>query len=881
MSSETAPMSIPDRYEPAAVEARWYPEWEKRGYFHAEADDPRPPYCIVIPPPNVTGSLHMGHALVNTLQDILIRLKRMDGFNALWMPGTDHAGIATQYMVERQLAEEGTTKEAIGRPAFLDRVWKWKEQYGGTIIRQLRRLGASCDWQRERFTMDEGLSRAVREAFVRLYDEGLIYRDDYIVNWCPRCQTVLSDLEVEREERDAEFVYIKYGPLTLGTVRPETKLGDTGLAVHPNDPRYTQYVGQTLDIPSVDGNIQVKVVADEAVDPEFGTGVIKVTPGHDPVDFEIGRRHGLPVRTVIGFDGKMTAAAGKYAGLDRFETRKRIVADMQELGLIDRIEPYRHAVGLCYRCKSVVEPLVSKQWYVKIKPLAEAADAAVHDGRITVLPQSWAKVFHQWMENIRPWCISRQLWWGHRIPAWHCDKEEKVFVSRTDLTTCPSCSEPLRQDPDVLDTWFSSGLWPFSTLGWPDDTPELRTFYPTAVLVTGYDILFFWVARMAMLGVHLMHEVPFRDVYLHTLVRDPEGQKMSKTKGNVVDPLDLLDKYGTDALRFMLAGMVLPGARDVRISEDRLEAARNFANKLWNASRLVLSNLEGYEPGGQHDGGGVPERWIRRRLAATVAEMRDALEKYRFNDAASTLYQFVWTDYCDWYLEIAKRSLYRPESPAARQATQHTLVTVLEETLRLLHPLMPFITEEIWQRLPHAGDSIMVAPYPKATALPADPGVDRFVALAMGAVSAIRTIRGEMRIGPATVLEVTVRPHGDDAAVFTEHRTLIESLSRATLTVDPAATRPKGSALGVVGSSELYIALAGVVDVAAERQRLQKEIKKTSDTIGFTRSKLARPDFVDRAPAEIVEKEREKLAEQEALQAKLTASLGWLDDGAR
>jgi valyl-tRNA synthetase len=872
--------TIPDRYEPAAVEARWYPEWEKRGYFHAEANDPRPPYCIVIPPPNVTGSLHMGHALVNTLQDVMIRMKRMDGFNALWMPGTDHAGIATQYMVERQLATEGKTKEDLGREAFLARVWAWKNQYGGTIIRQLRRLGASCDWARERFTMDEGLSRAVREAFVRLYDDGLIYRDDYIVNWCPRCQTVLADLEVEREDRDAEFVYIKYGPLTLGTVRPETKLGDTGLAVHPEDSRYAQYVGQTLDVPSVDGNVRVKVVADEAVDPEFGTGVIKVTPGHDPVDFEIGKRHGLPVRTVIGFDGKMTADAGKYAGLDRFECRKRIVEDMQALGLIDRIEPYRHAVGLCYRCKTVVEPLVSKQWYVKVKPLADAADAAVQDGRIDVLPPHQAKIFHQWMENIHPWCISRQLWWGHRIPAWYCDAEEKVFVSRTDLSACPSCGKPVHQDPDVLDTWFSSGLWPFSTLGWPDDTPELRTFYPTAVLITGYDIIFFWVARMAMFGLHLMREVPFRDVYLHTLVRDPEGQKMSKTKGNVVDPLDLLDKYGTDALRFMLAAMVLPSARDVRIAEDRLEASRNFANKLWNAARLVLSNLEGYDPAaGTRGGESVADRWIRRRLAATVADVRDALDKYRFNDAASTLYQFVWSDYCDWYLEIAKRSLYRPETPRARQATQHTLVTVLEETLRLLHPLMPFITEDLWQRLPHEGESIMVAPYPKHPGrLPQDDEVDRFVSLAMGAVSAIRNIRGEMRVSPAATLAVTIRAGNMDAALFAEHRGLVESLGRVTITVDAAATRPKGSALGVVGNSELYVDLAGAVDVAAERQRLQKEIKRTNDTIGFTRTKLGRPDFVERAPAEVVEKEREKLAEQEALLSKLTASLGWLSE---
>ena len=877
MSAE-APLSIPDRYEPAAAEARWYPEWEKRGYFHTDATRPGTPYCIVIPPPNVTGSLHMGHALNNTLQDVMIRMKRMDGFNALWVPGTDHAGIATQYVVERQLATEGKTKEDLGRAAFLERVWKWKAESGGTIIRQLKRLGASCDWERERFTMDEGLTRAVREAFVRLYDDGLIYRDDYIVNWCPRCQTVLADLEVEREDRDAEFVYIKYGPLTLGTVRPETKLGDTGLAVHPDDDRYRQYVGQTLEIPSVGGTISVKVVADEAVDPQFGTGVIKVTPGHDPVDFEIGRRHGLPIRTVIGFDGRMTEAAGKYAGLDRFETRKRIVADMQELGLIDRIEPYRHAVGLCYRCKTVVEPLVSKQWFVNVKPMAEAADAAVTDGRISMIPANWAKTFHQWMEGIRPWCISRQLWWGHRIPAWYCDKEGKVFVSRADVTECPSCRGPVHQDPDVLDTWFSSGLWPFSTLGWPDMTPDLRTFYPTSLLSTGYDILFFWVARMSMLGIRLMGDVPFRDVYLHTLIRDPEGQKMSKTKGNVIDPLDLMDKYGTDATRFSLIALAVPSVRDVRVSDERLEAARNFANKLWNAARLVLSNLDGYDPAaGAGSGDTVAERWIRARLAATVVEVREALERYRFNDAASALYQFVWTDYCDWYLEIAKRSLYRPETPAAKQATQHTLVSVLEETLRLLHPLMPFITEELWQRLPHDGASIVIAPYPKAAAPTATPDVDRFVTLVMGAISAIRTIRGEMRIGPGPILDVTVRPGADDARVFTEHQTLIESLGRVRLTVDVAARRPQGSALGVTGDSEIYVALAGIVDTAAERQRLEKEIKRTGDSITGTSAKLSRPDFVERAPAEVVEKERDKLAEQEALLAKLTASLGWLD----
>ncbi len=567
----TTPMSeMSDRYEPGRVEERWYGIWEGSGYFHADAASTKKPYCIVIPPPNVTGSLHMGHAFTFTLQDILIRYKRMDGMNALWMPGTDHAGIGTQVVVERQLAAEGKTKEDLGREAFVERVWKWKEESGGTIIKQLKRLGSSCDWPRERFTMDPGLSAAVREVFVRLWEEGLIYQGDYIVNWCPRCQTVLSDLEVEREEQDAEFVYIKYGPLTLGTVRPETKLGDTAVAVHPKDKRYARYVGKTLEVPSVQGSITLQVVADSAVDPKFGTGVIKVTPGHDPTDFEIGRRHNLPVRSVIGFDGRMTELAGKYAGLDRFECRRRIVEDMKELGLIERIEPYRHAVGVCYRCKTVTEPLISKQWYVRTKPLAEPAIKAVRTGKIKIIPRMWAKTYYQWMNNIRDWPISRQLWWGHRIPVWYCDADGSMHVSRADLSRCPTCGGPLRQDTDVLDTWFSSGLWPFSTLGWPESTPELEVFYPTSCLVTGFDIIFFWVARMAMLGIKFMGDVPFRHVYIHALVRDAEGQKMSKSKGNVIDPLTIMDKYGTDAFRFTLAALAAQG-RDIRLAEERIE----------------------------------------------------------------------------------------------------------------------------------------------------------------------------------------------------------------------------------------------------------------------------------------------------------------------
>jgi valyl-tRNA synthetase len=873
---------IADRYDPSIVESRWYREWESRGLFRADVASTKKPYSIVIPPPNVTGSLHMGHAFTFTLQDVLIRYKRMDGFNALWLPGTDHAGIATQNVVERQLAAEGKTKEDLGREAFIARVWKWKEESGGTITTQLRRLGASCDWSRERFTMDEGLSRAVREAFARLWEEGLIYQGDYIVNWCPRCQTALSDLEVEREDRDAEFVYIKYGPLTLGTVRPETKLGDTGVAVHPKDKRYAKYVGKTLEIQSVQGPVQIRVVADAAVDPKFGTGVVKVTPGHDPTDFEIGKRHGLPVRTVIGLDGKMTALAGKYAGMDRFEVRKKIVEDMQALGLIDRIQPYRHAVGLCYRCKTVVEPLISKQWFVRIKPLAEPAIKAARSGRMRIVPREWARNYFHWMENIRDWCISRQLWWGHRIPVWYCD-EHGAHVSRTDLTKCPTCGGPVRQDPDVLDTWFSSGLWPFSTFGWPESTPDLKTFYPTSCLVTGFDIIFFWVARMAMLGLKFMGEVPFRDVYIHALVRDAEGQKMSKSKGNVVDPLTIMDKYGTDAFRFTLTALAAQG-RDIILSEERIEGYRNFANKIWNAARFVLTNLEGYDPALARKGKpSVADRWIVSRLAAATVAVRKALDAYRFNDAASAVYQFIWSELCDWYLEIAKRSLYQSEDPLARAVTQRTLVETLETTLRLLHPFMPFISEEIWQRLPREGgaktiapESIMVAAFPKAGRKGRDAAAEREMAPVIGVVNAIRTVRSESRISPAVELAVTVKCPAEEAARLRAAVPLIGALARASVQVDPKAARPPQSAHAMADGVDVFVQLQGVVDVAAERARLQKEIEKARKETTFLEGKLGRPDFVERAPAEVVARDRERLAEQQQILTKLAASLAAL-----
>jgi valyl-tRNA synthetase len=877
---------LPDRYDPRQVEERWYRVWEERGYFRADPFAKTRPYAIVIPPPNVTGSLHIGHALNNTLQDILIRWRRMDGFNTLWQPGTDHAGIATQVVVERQLAAEGTSREALGREAFVKRVWQWKEESGGTILRQLRRLGASCDWERERFTMDPGLAAAVREVFVRLWEEGLIYRGDYIVNWCLRCQTVLSDLEVEHEERDAELYYLKYGPLTLATVRPETKLGDTALAVHPKDKRYAQYVGRTLTIPSVEGTIEMKVVADSAVDPKFGTGVVKVTPGHDPADFEIGRRHGLEVRQVIDADGRMNAQAGKYAGLDRFEARQRIVEDLRALGLLEKTEPYQHRVGVCYRCRTVVEPLVSKQWYVRTKPLAEPAIKAVREGRTRIVPRTWVKTYYAWMENIRDWCISRQLWWGHRLPVWYCDADGSTHVSREDLTECPQCAGPLRQDPDVLDTWFSSGLWPFSTLGWPRDTPELHTFYPTACLVTGYDILSFWVARMMMFGLRVMGEVPFRDVYIHALVRDIEGQKMSKSRGNAIDPLEVMDQYGTDALRFTLAALAAQG-REIRLSGERIEGYRNFANKIWNAARFVLSNLGDYRPAlARKARPALADRWILSRLAGTVAEVRRALSAYRFNDAAGAIYQFLWHEYCDWYVEWSKLVLYRGEDPAARARTQATLLDVLETTLRLLHPFMPFLTEEVWQRLPKGRGAVahvMVARYPRPKRQGIDAAAEAEMRLLMAVVAAVRNVRSEMQIPPARSLTVIVRPPDAARAAVLESATAqLGALARAEVRVDAAATRPPQSALALAEGCEVYIPLEGVVDLSAERRRLAREVERAEAELARLEGKLGRAEFRQRAPADVVAREEARQAEEAARRTKLREALERLDglDGA-
>jgi valyl-tRNA synthetase len=848
------------RYDPQKTDARWYQVWVERGYFRADVLVPGEPFCIVIPPPNITGSLHMGHALNTTLQDILVRWKRMDGYNTLWLPGTDHAGIATQWVVEQQLAREGTNRHAYGREQFIERVWRWREESGRTIVRQLMRLGASCDWSRERFTMDEGLSRAVRKVFVSLYREGYIYRGDYIIQWCPRCMTALSDLEVDYEERDGKLYYIKYGPLALATVRPETKLGDTALAVHPDDERYRDYVGQTLTIPSVEGDIHIKVVADAAVDPAFGTGVVKVTPAHDPQDFEIGRRHGLEIRQVIGFDGKMNALAGKYAGLDRFECRRQIVADMQALGLISKIEDYRHRVGLCYRCRTVVEPLVSRQWFARMKDLAEPAIEAVRSGRIQFVPSMWVNTYHEWMLNIRDWCISRQIWWGHRIPAWYCAACDEVTVAETTPTACEHCQgSELRQDEDVLDTWFSSGLWPFSTLGWPDDTPELERYYPTSVLVTAFDILFFWVARMIMLGLKFKGNIPFHKVYIHALVRDAEGQKMSKSRGNMIDPLEVMDQYGTDALRFTLAALAGQG-RDIRLSEERIQGYRNFMNKIWNAFRYCELNfsLTGERvPELQYATLEVADRWILSRLQGVIAATRRALDEYRFNDAASELYQFFWHEFCDWYLEITKLRVAGPEPE--RLNAQVVLWQVFETSLRLMHPFIPFLTEELWQQLPHQGDTIVKAPYPEVTQAWVDSDAEQQMAFVMEVISALRNIRSAFKIPNLTRLQPHIKASVAQAKMLEQYQTYIVSLANISeMVIDQDMVRPAMSATAVLEQMEIYVPLAGLIDVELERTRLRRDLKKIEDDVVKLEVKLARRDFLDKAPEEIIEKEQAK-----------------------
>ncbi|GAB4246708.1 valine--tRNA ligase [Deferrisoma sp.] len=875
-------------YDPHAFEEKWYRWWEEKKFFHADPASPKPPFSIVIPPPNVTGSLHMGHALNNTLQDVLVRYKRMDGYEACWVPGTDHAGIATQNVVERMLAEEGKTRQDLGREAFIERVWKWREESGGTILRQLKRLGASCDWDRERFTMDEGLSRAVREVFCRLYEEGLIYQGDYIINWCPRCHTALSDLEVEHEEAAGRLWHIRYPAkdggegVVVATTRPETMLGDTAVAVHPEDERYKALVGKTLVLPLV--GREIPVIADPAVDPEFGTGAVKVTPAHDPNDFAMGERHGLRLVRVIGEDGTMTAEAGAYAGLDRYECRKRLVADLEARGFLVKTDEHRHAVGHCYRCRTVIEPLVSRQWFVKIKPLAEKAIAAVREGRTRIVPPQWEKTYFHWMENIRDWCISRQIWWGHRIPAFTCQACGELTVARTDPEACPRCgATDLAQEEDVLDTWFSSALWPFSTLGWPEETPELAKFYPTSVLVTGFDILFFWVARMMMMGLWFRGDVPFRDVYIHALVRDEKGQKMSKSRGNVIDPLEVIDRFGADPFRFTLVAFAAQG-RDIRLSMDRIEGYQRFANKVWNAVRFTLMNLEDFDPSAP----AVPfaerlpqDRWILTRLREAVAEVRANLDAYEFDKAAGSVYQFLWHELCDWYIEMAKGPLYGSGDARARLGTQQTLVEAFDTVLRLLHPFMPFVTEELWQKLPWPAyrgerpESVMIAAFPRPEALPEDTEARDRIERVKEVVSAVRNIRGEMNVPPSRKVEAWVRGTEEALGVVRAEAATVRALAglERLEVLEAGAARPAQSAAAVAAGLEIYVPLAGVVDLAAEGKRLEKEISRLDQDLERVRKKLANPNFTGKAPAEVVEKERAKEAELAEKLEKLRANL--------
>jgi valyl-tRNA synthetase len=873
-------------YEPADVEDRWYKFWVDRRYFHADPANGGKPYSMVIPPPNVTGVLHMGHALNNTLQDALARWQRMSGSNTLWMPGTDHAGIATQNVVERQLAAEGTTRHAYGREEFIARVWKWREQSGGTIINQLKRLGASCDWERERFTMDEGLSRAVREVFVRLYEEGLIYRGDYIINWCPRCMTALSDLEVDFEAKAGKLYFIDYpledgsGKITVATTRPETMLGDTAVAVDPDDERYKDLIGKFVILPVVGRRIQI--IADSYVDKGFGTGAVKITPAHDPNDFELGRRHKLPLIRIMDDDGRMSEEAGKYKGMDRFDARSKLVLELDNEGFLNKIEDYAHSVGHCYRCKTIIEPAVSKQWFVKMKPLAEPAIKAVQDGQVRIIPKGWENTYFDWMNNIRDWCISRQIWWGHRIPAWYCDDCGEIVVAREDPVVCPCGSRNIIQDPDVLDTWFSSALWPFSTLGWPDETPELKFYYPTSVLVTAFDILFFWVARMIMMGIKVMGKPPFTDVYIHALVRDAQGQKMSKSKGNVIDPLIMVEKYGTDAFRFTMAAMAAQG-RDVKLSEERIEGYRNFCNKIWNAARFIHMNLGEFQarPLTKEDIGSLPDKWIVSRLQSVAAEVDKALTDYRFNDAANALYHFVWHEFCDWYLEMAKPALYGEPGPR-KDAALNILVNVFEQALRMLHPFMPFITEEVWQSLPMAerADSIMISRFPVAAGDLKDPGAEARMKILMDAVIGIRNVRGEMNINPSVELDVVVRPMSDMAQEFLQsHADYLMKLSRLhDVKISASADKPKMSAVAVTPDAEIYILLSGVVDIEAETARLKKEIEKTDKELKPFEAKMANEGFVKKAPPEVLEKTKGIIAELTQKKEKLAESLKRLEE---
>ena len=893
------------QYDAKSVEARWYQWWQEQGCFHGDSSLGGTPYCVVIPPPNVTGILHIGHALNNTIQDILVRWQRMDGKNTVWMPGTDHAGIATQNVVERALRKEGKTRHDLGREAFVGKVWDWKKEYGGTIVRQLKRLGASCDWERERFTMDAGLSEAVEEVFCRLYDKGLIYRANYIVNWCPRCHTALSDEESEHQDTTGKLYYIRYpvkrdGKLTasefvvVATTRPETLLGDVAVAVNPKDERYKALIGKTLSLPVL--HRELPVIADEFVDPAFGTGAVKVTPAHDPNDFDMGRRHNLLPVNVMHPDGSMNEGAGPYAGLDRFECRKRIVTDLTAAGLIEKIDNHQHAVGHCYRCDTVVEPRLSLQWFVRMKPLAEPALQAVVDGRIRFVPDRWNKVYADWMENIRDWCISRQIWWGHRIPVFYCDACDHQWAARGQPGHCPKCeSEKIRQDEDVLDTWFSAWLWPFSTFGWPKTNADLKFYYPGNTLVTASEIIFFWVARMIMAGIEFMGDIPFREVYIHGTVRDDKGRKMSKSLGNSIDPLTIIDQYSADALRYSLM-MITATGQDVFLSNDKFEIGRNFGTKIWNAARYMQMQEAGttvvIKDGKRAEGGdfdpallSADDRHILVKLSQATESCTENLRRYRFNDAAHDLYEFIWHEYCDWYVEYSKDVLYG-QDPARRAEVLKVMHVVFSTSLRLLHPFMPHLTEELWHGMGYGAESetIMYAPWPKA--LTAE--LARWGGTAEGAayvdarhelISIGRMLRVDCGIAPGQKIDYTVKSNSPEltAQLRTDTATLVAMLKARTVTIDDAFIPGKAmpSALTPIGT--IYMPVEGLIDVAAESAKLSKQLEELGGHLARANQKLDNQAFVSKAKPEVVaqfEKSRQELQEKYQKVKRLLEMLG-------
>ena len=855
-------------YEPREVEDRIYAFWLSGGYFHAEVDKNKKPYTIVIPPPNITGQLHMGHALDETLQDIIIRFRRMQGYSALWLPGTDHASIATEAKIVEAMRKEGVTKDDLGREKFLERAWEWKAKYGGRIVEQLKKLGSSCDWERERFTLDEGCSKAVKEVFVRLYEKGLIYRGERIINWCPKCRTTISDAEVDFSEHDGSFWHLRYpltdgsGWLQLATTRPETLIGDTAVAVHPEDERYKDYVGKTVTLPLV--GREIPVIADTYVEKDFGTGVVKITPAHDPNDFEVGLRHNLPVINVMDDSAVMNEQAGKYQGMDRYEARKAIVKDLEEGGFLVKIEPIKHNVGACYRCSTTVEPRISKQWFVKMKPLAEPAIECVKNKEIKLIPERMEKIYYNWMDNIKDWCISRQLWWGHRIPAWYCADCGETIVSREAPQVCPKCGgKHLHQDEDTLDTWFSSALWPFSTLGWPDKTPELEYFYPTNTLVTGYDIIFFWVARMIFSGIEHTGKVPFDTVFFHGLVRDAQGRKMSKSLGNGIDPLEVIEKYGADALRFTLATGNSPG-NDMRFTDEKLESSRNFANKIWNAARFIHMNID------EHDVINelpkeltLEDKWIVSSFNTIAKDVTENIEKFELGIAVQKLYDFIWDQFCDWYIELAKTRLQAQDETA--QNARQVLVWVMTNTLKLMHPFMPYITEEIWQTLPHDGDAIVVSEYPKYNGTNHYPQAEEEMHRIMDAIRAIRNRRSEMNVPPSRKARVYIA--SNFAQTFSDGQAFICRLAYASEVEVGASFELPDAVTIVTADAKIYIPMDELVDKEAERVRLTKELESAQKQLDQCNGKLNNAGFTNKAPANVVEGVRQNAAK---LQEKIT-----------